>query len=269
MTAANRNRVVVLSGPDLVQRHTCATLIARGVNVVGICFAGGRFVGVPWGFLRSSIKRKGWRRTLSQVAGRLVYLAGNRRADAAIFRRLYDPDWIDRTLDAWQGQTLVARRYGDPETLAWLRSLAPDILVIHTAQFVGKQVREVPAKKLTIGGHPGLTPHYRGSHSAFWAVYNNRPQDLACTIFWLDGGYDTGDVIRQEPLVIEPGDSYVSLAWKGMIRQAEMQADVILANDDGVPIPRRSHPSIPADSYYDIPTLGDYLRYRRRQRRLR
>lgn len=269
MDSLQPNRVVVLSGPDLVQRHTCATLIDRGVNVVGICYAGGRVAGVPLDFLRLSIKRKGWRRTSSQVAGRLAYLLGNRRADGAIFRRLYDEDWIEQILAGFEGESRQTDRYSDPETLAWLKSLDPDVFVIHTAQFVGKKVRSLPSKQLTIGGHPGLTPHYRGSHSAFWAVYGGRPQDLACSIFWLDGGYDTGDLIAQERLEIEPGDSYVSMAWKGMIRQAELQAEVILANDAGRPFPRVPHPSIPEGSYYDIPTLGEYLDYRKRQDILR
>lgn len=269
MDSQSPHRVVILSGPDLVPRHTCATLIQYGVNVVGICYAGKRVAGVPLDFLRMSMKRKGWRRTVSQVAGRLVYLLGNWRTDQVIFRSLYDRSWIEAVLRDWQGESFNTQSYNNPNTLAWLRSLDPDIFVIHTTQFVGKKVRALPAKRVTIGGHPGLTPHYRGSHSAFWAVFNGRPQDLACSIFWIDGGYDTGDLIAQESLVPEPGDSYVSMAWKGMKRQAEMLAKVILDYDAGVPIPRCPHDSIPEGSYYDIPTLGDYLRYRRRQQLLR
>ena len=158
MSKPARNRVVILSGPDLVQRQTCATLIDRGVNVVGICYAGGRVAGVPLDFIRMSIKKKGWGKTLSQVAGRLVYLAANRRADARIFRRLYDPAWIEGTLAGYEGPVHITQRYSEPDCLRWLKSLAPDVFVIHTAQFVGKKVRAIPAKNLTIGGHPGLVP---------------------------------------------------------------------------------------------------------------
>jgi methionyl-tRNA formyltransferase len=124
----------------------------------------------------------------------------------------------------------------------------------------------MPKKDIVIGGHPGLTPEYRGSHSAFWAIYNGEPEKVGCSVFWLDEGVDTGDLIVQEPIPIEPGDSYFTLGWKGMKRIAELQAKTVTDFDRGIPIRRKKHASIPAGSEYPVPTLLDYLKYRRRQR---
>jgi len=144
-----------------------------------------------------------------------------------------------------------------------------DIFIVHSGYWVGKRVREIPRKKAVIGGHPGLTPNYRGSHSAFWAIYKNRPEDVGCSVFWLDAGVDTGDLVTQERIPIEEGDSYFTLCWKGMVRIAEIQAQVACELDNGTPIPRTPHKEIPPDSEFDVPTLMEYIRYRLRQKQVR
>lgn len=61
----------------------------------------------------------------------------------------------------------------------------------------------------------------------------------------------------------------MTLGWKGMIKQAEMQAKVILEYDDGRKIPRIKHESIPENSCYDLPTLFEYLKYKKKQNLVR
>lgn len=92
--------------------------------------------------------------------------------DKIIFNNLYHEDEIKKNITEWEGPTQYTKNYSDSETVKWLENLRADIFVVHTAYWVGKTVRELPGKKIIIGGHPGLTPEYRGSHSAFWAIYN-------------------------------------------------------------------------------------------------
>lgn len=247
-----------------MHKNTCATLINHGLNVVGICEADQRTAGLPLKYLAKSVKRKGLEVTLSRIAARVLYQLLNHRRDQEIFARLFDEQRINATLRRWGGQIHHTRNYSAPETLRWLQEMEADIFVVHTPYWVGKKVRSLAKTKIVLGGHPGITPYYRGSHSAFWAIYKDKPEDVGCTVFLLDDGVDTGDIVAQDRIPIANGDSFFSLGWKGMIRIAEMQSKILRDLDRGIDIPRK--PAVPVeDSEFDNPRLAQYLQYRRRQ----
>jgi hypothetical protein len=263
-----RNRVVVLCGPELSHLNTCVTLIRSGVNVVGICIADQRTAGIPLQYLLKSVRRKGMWPTISRSLARLAYLLLNSRKDRAAYARLFNRDEIESTLRPYADRIHRTDNYSRPATIAWLKQQAPDVFVVHTPYWVGKKIRGLPSTGIVLGGHPGLTPAYRGSHSAFWAIYLQKPEDVGCTVFILDSGVDTGDVVAQERIPVEKGDSFRTLSWKGMIRIAELQAAALRQLDAGSALPRR--PVTPAlDSEFDNPTLGEFLRYRMRQQFVR
>jgi folate-dependent phosphoribosylglycinamide formyltransferase PurN len=260
------NRIAILCGPKLRHLSTCSTIIKSNVHVVGICICNEESGGLPIKYIWRSMKKKGAGKVFGQILGRMYYNLLNKRKDQIIHNKLYNEKEINEVISDWNGEIHYTTSYSDPETIRWLENLKADIFVVHTGSWVGKKIRELPKKKIVIGGHPGLTPKYRGSHSAFWAIYNGHPEDVGCSIFWLDGGVDTGDLIKQEKIKIEDGDSFVTLGWKGMIKEADMQAKVIREYQDGIAIPRIKYDSIPEDSYYDVPTLFEYLRYRKTQK---
>ena len=259
------NRVVVVCGPHLTHRNTCATLIRAGLNVVGVCVCDRRMLGIPFDYITRAIKRKGLGITLSRIAARTLYSMRNNRYDRAIFQRLFDEQIIDRTLHEWGGQIHRTHSYSASTTLAWLRNRKADIIVAHTPYWISKVIRTMPTAGVVLGGHTGLTPFYRGSHSAFWAIYSGKPQDVGCTVFVLNEGVDTGDIVAQRRISIEPGDSFITLGWKAMIHLANMQATIIGSLDSGSNMPRQSIDSVPANSEFDNPTLREYLHYSSRQ----
>jgi methionyl-tRNA formyltransferase len=75
-------------------------------------------------------------------------------------------------------------------------------------------------------------------------------------------GVDTGDIVAQERIPVEKGDSFMTLSWKGMIRIAQLQAAALGNLDQGQSLPRRKIISIPPGSEFDSPTFGQFLRYR-------
>src|SRR5438270_825122 len=81
-------RVVILSGPRVWHRSTCATLIASGANVVGICVADQRSAGLPLRYIWKSARRTGAFSVLSQIAGRALYRVLNGARDAAHLKEL-------------------------------------------------------------------------------------------------------------------------------------------------------------------------------------
>lgn len=269
MVERQKNRIAILCGPHLMHLYTCAALIKADIQVVGICICNQETVGLPLQYVWKSMKKKGPGKVLGQILGRIYYNFFNKTKDQLIHQRLYNEADIRKVIDKWNGKIHHTRNYSAPDTMVWLQNLQADILVVHTSSWVGKKVRELPKKNIVIGGHPGITPKYRGSHSSFWAIYKGHPEDVGCSIFWLDGGVDTGDLIKQEKIPIEEGDSYVTLGWKGMIKAAEMQASVIREYDEGTPIPKMKHETIAEDSIFDVPTLFEYLQYRKIQKAVR
>ena len=141
-----------------------------------------------------------------------------------------------------------------------MTKLRPAILLVHSQTWVSKKIRELPGLSYVIGGHPGITPRYRGSHSSFWALYNQDSENLGWTVFHLDGGVDTGDVIAQGRISPGKSDSFNVINWQAMRCIGVKQAEVIVAFDRGDPIPRKKHDSIPEGSEYSLPTFGPYCK---------
>ncbi len=54
--------------------------------------------------------------------------------------------------------------------------------------------------------HPSILPRYRGSSAINWAVINGEAQ-TGLTIFWVDEGIDTGDILLQKTVEIGPTET--------------------------------------------------------------
>ena len=61
-----------------------------------------------------------------------------------------------------------------------------------------------------IGNHHSLLPIYRGFHPIQWALKNNE-SEIGTSIFILDGGADSGDILFQSSVNIERADTYDSI----------------------------------------------------------
>jgi folate-dependent phosphoribosylglycinamide formyltransferase PurN len=262
------HRVVVLCTDDVMTRHTCATLLRAGVNLVGVvnCARTGR---ARVAFLLRWTRRRGFWRTTGQILGRAYDRAMNARQDLKLLRTMID-DVADREAIRRAGiPTVQTDSYSRPATIEAIRRLDPDIFVVHAKCMVGPKVRAL-APVAVIGGHPGITPHYRGAYSPFWALSHGRPDMVGFTVFLLDNGIDTGPVLVQGTVPINRGeDSHLTLAWKGMLRQCELQGEVIGRLDAGEGVPFRRIVQVPENSEFGPPTLGDVLWYRRVQQVVR
>lgn len=260
------HRVVALCSDGALERNTCATLVRAGVNVVGIVWCTRRGMRSRVRALWRWAGRHGVWQTGGQILGRVYDRAWNGRRDRRVLARLID-EAADRATLAGLA-AVETDSYSRPDTLAALRRLDPDIFVVHTKYIVGARARML-APVAVIGGHPGVTPWYRGAYSPFWALLHGRADMVGLSVFLLDEGIDTGPVLYQERLSIHPGDSHLTLAWRGMQRLSALQAEAILRLDAGEDLPLRPINAVPEDSYFTLPTLVDFVRYRRHQRLVR
>ena len=261
-------RVVCLFGTGIIFDKTLSILLGNGVNVVGVVNADKHQKGVDFSYLKVAGKKYGYGKVLLQIIGRIYYKLCNSKKDQLIFDRIYKEEEIISVLKKHDYKSFQTDDYGKPETLEFIKSLQPDLLVVHTGYWVGKKVRNLVNGRV-IGGHPGITPDYRGVHSPFWAIYNGEPGKVGYTVFWLDSGVDTGDILHQENIPIEEGGSYFTLSWKGMIGIAENQARIIKELEAGKEPEARKVGEVDEGTNYTHPTIFQYLKYRKMQKNVR
>jgi methionyl-tRNA formyltransferase len=119
---------------------------------------------------------------------RLMAPPVKRRAEAAGIpvmqpARLRDPEW--------------------PERLA--RVDAEVAVVVAFGQILPKAVLDVPARG-SINVHASLLPRYRGAAPIAWAIIRGETE-TGITTFQMDPGMDTGDMLLQERIPIDPDET--------------------------------------------------------------
>ena len=97
-----------------------------------------------------------------------------------------------------------------PERAAWNDELSatiakydPDLVVL--AGFMRVLAPSVVARFRIVNTHPALLPAFPGAHAVRDALAAGLTT-TGVTVHWVDEGVDTGPVIAQQPVPIEPGD---------------------------------------------------------------
>jgi len=98
----------------------------------------------------------------------------------------------------------------DPEVLEQIRGLAPDyLLVLGWSQIVKPELLQLP-RHGAIGFHPALLPEGRGRAALPWVILLGLEQS-GCTLFFMDEGMDSGDIICQQVFNIAPDETAQTL----------------------------------------------------------
>ena len=93
--------------------------------------------------------------------------------------------------------------YRDPQVHEEFRALAPDLQVMaFVTLVVPKDFLLIPTRG-TIQYHPSLLPKHRGRSSINWPIIMGE-NETGLSIFWPDGGLDTGDVLLRKATPIGP-----------------------------------------------------------------
>lgn len=166
-----------------------------------------------------------WRRyTGRQLASRIcarayALLLGRPRQRRATYARYLSPGG---RLE-WDRGDLVRRvpsANGD-QCRALLQQLAPDVIAVYGTAVIKAPVIRL-ARRAILNMHTGLSPHYRGADTIFWALHNQEPQSVGVTIHALDEGVDSGPILRTGRPVIARDDDEDSLFCKCVIVGAQL-----------------------------------------------
>ncbi len=104
---------------------------------------------------------------------------------------------------------LKARDLGNAPVLEQVRAAAPDlILVIGWTRLLPAAILKIPLLGC-VGFHASLLPRCRGRAPVNWAIINGEAE-TGNTMFFLDEGADTGDIIAQRRIPISNVDTCAS-----------------------------------------------------------
>ena len=140
------------------------------------------------------------------------------------------------------------------KSLEFLKSLKPDIIISISANQIFKQnILALPSLGC-LNLHTALLPNYKGLMPTFWAMKNDE-KEIGVSVFIMDEGIDTGEIIVQKIIPIEPHDSLETLIGK----TKKIGIDAIIESIKLLRSGGYKSTRFPPDSgsYYSFPTRRD------------
>lgn len=105
------------------------------------------------------------------------------------------------------------RLRGDAETLAALRELAPDLIVVVAfGQILPREILDLP-RFGAINVHASLLPRYRGAAPIQWALLNGDSETGVDTML-MEEGLDTGPILLEARTAIDPEETGEALSTR-------------------------------------------------------
>jgi len=121
-----------------------------------------------------------------------------------------------------------------PEVYEEYRRLKPDLnIMAFVTSILPGSILSCP-KSGTIQYHPSSLPKHRGGSAINWAIIDGETK-TGITIFWPDGGIDTGPILLQKEVKISPDDTVGSLYFEKLF---PMGVEALVEAIDLIKIPQ-------------------------------
>ena len=129
------------------------------------------------------------------------------------------------------------KRVREPEFLDVLRKLNPDVIVVVAfGQILPREILTLPPFGC-VNVHASLLPKYRGAAPIQWAVIDGQTVS-GVTTMQMNEGLDTGDILEQEEISLDPEETGGSLFEKLASLGGKMILSTLKGLEDGSIIPR-------------------------------
>jgi hypothetical protein len=251
-------RVVVLSTRFRLTSYLVECLALDG-QLAGVIYEERfRTKGDTWRYLRRTARREGFWHTLDALA----YEVWNRIARRSEFARRAHQILPLATADAMVAGTAPVYTVADhnaPDTLALIRSLEPDLLVVHACGIL-KPATYGLARLAAINIHCGVLPEYRGHASTFWSMFNEDADNIGVTVHLVAKTVDTGAPVGITRVPMSADDDDMTMWLKAFRAGTEIVRRVARdADHNAVPTGRYEGRTGP---HYPRQGLTHHLRFR-------
>lgn len=141
------------------------------------------------------------------------------------------------------------------KSLQSLQKIHPDLVIVHGTRIISKKVLQ-ETKAIFLNIHAGITPKYRGSHGAYWALANEDKENCGVTVHLVDTGIDTGNVLAQTVIPVTEKDNFTTYPYLQLAEGLNLLKEVIKKIERGErPIIKNELDS----ALWYHPTLWGYL----------
>ena len=187
--------------------HCFANWLAARHEVVGFFAAdvARRSLQNHWQWLRRRVRRVGAFRAIDQILYQLHYRLFQEPTDRYLMR-----DTFASSFGRWAfvlHPSIPVYEFPDlngPDALQRLADLKPDLaFAICISQFLRKPYEDIP-RLGSVLYHEGLTPEYKGIHTAFWANALGESDRIGYTLLRLTSDVDGGEPVAQGVGNIDP-----------------------------------------------------------------
>jgi len=111
-----------------------------------------------------------------------------------------------------QAQIFDGAQLQEPAVLEAIKTLRPDLGVSALFGYILRRELLDLMPNGCINVHPAMLPYNRGAYPNVWSIVEDTPAGV--TIHFMDEGVDTGDIIAQRQVPVEPVDTGASLYHK-------------------------------------------------------
>lgn len=135
---------------------------------------------------------------------------------------------------------ILTGNINEPETIQAIATFEPDVIfVIGWSQICKREFRDL-ARNGTIGYHPSALPENRGRAVIPWTILQGSTR-TGSTLFWMDDGMDSGDIVYQELIPLEPRETATTLYAKHMRALKSMLIRFEQTDPDRLPRDSQNH----------------------------
>ena len=112
-------------------------------------------------------------------------------------------------------RVLEVTSVNDPRVVRLADELSPDLIAVFGTTLIRSDLLTRGRLGL-VNLHGGLSPRYRGTDCTFWALYNDEPDQIGCTLHFIDHGIDTGPLVAHVRPEVRGDDDELTLSWRAV-----------------------------------------------------
>lgn len=149
-----------------------------------------------------------------------------------------------------------------PEMRTWIDDIQPDYIFCISFPFLLSESVLAYGSNKFINFHPGPLPQYRGVMPIFEVLKNQETETAICAHF-MNAKFDEGNIIFNDPIAIQEGDTYGKLTLKLSERMAQVTLNMANMLQFANSIPNQQQDETES-YYYEKPSLSDtYINWKR------